>query len=151
MWSHNLEAVLCFWRTLHQIQVGFVERRGGFLPSQACMTPDKKGKRQGMRFFFKGHPDTAWTHTCSNIHCRESRESSAYLLENVWKPEMWRCDPGSSPYPFCLVMEMWHGGWMRTNLLTVPVCVWTRRPWKWKEKHKKDGKKKKLEYKTETL
>lgn len=38
---------LWFWRILDQIHAGFVERSGGFLSSQACMTSDKK-KKEGM-------------------------------------------------------------------------------------------------------
>lgn len=36
--SFSSKPLLSFGRTLDQIQVGFFERRGGFLPSQACTT-----------------------------------------------------------------------------------------------------------------
>ena len=68
----------------------------------------------------------------SNLLVRCSTHSST---EAEWLPSgkcmKARCgDPSSSPYPFCLVMEMWHGGWVQP-IDSVCVCVWWWGLWWW--------------------
>ncbi len=132
----------------------FAEGRGGFLPSQACTTWDKRERGREWVVLKGGRPDTLLSlcspHTANLlIQCSpdSSTETEWKLLTTFWKmheSEMWRCDPSSSPYPFCLVMEMWHGRVSKYKPIdSVSVYVvrernrlggWQKKKWKGKEK-----------------
>lgn len=101
---------------------------------------------------------------CSNIphSSRKGRKN-----ENPWLPSgkcmKARCGdvkPSSSPYPFCLVMEMWHRGVSKYKPIdSVSVYVvgerqrlggWQKKKWKGKEKLHREKENTQKEWEWET-